>query len=401
MPNESQPQFRFRLVFHAPRHWLWCLLIGLALAAGAGFAAFHGIDPSYEATAWLRAKPAHEVDHRKFMATQVQLIRSPFAIGAAIARPEIAALGVLPDVDQIAWLQRHLQTKTSEHSDLILVSCSTSDAKASAQIANAVRDAYFAMMTAEISRENRHLAERLEVERDRRKLEIDDYRRRLLMVNKQRAVAPSDKSKADDAEGSIAYAALQSELSATEVAIAMKQVEVAAATAKRDQIPIADSTRLQLEVAKRERDALQARHQALRLQIDRRRSDFVNDTVALDALFLQEDIERKLGVYKRIVQRLEELRAEQEPTISVRTVADAQVPIFPNNTKTRWLIAIAAAGAGLLAPFLLTAGALGSMRLGGRMVGRRARIIVKCGKGTTTDEIAKALEEAAQNLRSQ
>jgi hypothetical protein len=69
-----------------------------------------------EAVAWLRVKQLDTETEEEFDAyrkTQVQLIKSPFVLTAALRRPEISKLEAVRNKDdQVGWLQERIQVAT-------------------------------------------------------------------------------------------------------------------------------------------------------------------------------------------------------------------------------------------------------------------------------------------------
>jgi hypothetical protein len=74
--------------------------LGLILAIIAGGLVYVLFEPQYETSAWLRTEsrvpyvafPPRE-DSRRFVATQVELIRSPLVLGPVVSDPEITPHG--------------------------------------------------------------------------------------------------------------------------------------------------------------------------------------------------------------------------------------------------------------------------------------------------------------------
>jgi len=140
-------------VLNAIRQW-WKVAtpIGLVLAAVAGTLIYLTFEPVYEASAWLqiysvapRILPdrVHN-DSRLFVETQVQLMHSPLVLGPVISQPEIASF---PEVQEqqapIEWLAGEIKVSSVGRSELFQVSFAGPNASNSAEIVNAVTDAYF------------------------------------------------------------------------------------------------------------------------------------------------------------------------------------------------------------------------------------------------------------------
>lgn len=138
-------------IWHAiRRRWALATAVGLGLAAIAAPAAWLLMPQGFEAVAWLRVRSnvgsfsgAGEVVYEQYRKTQLQLIKSPFVLNAALRRPGIAGLSVLKDAkDPVAWLTSRLQVSAPAESEVVQIRLRGSSARDVTQIVNAVTQAY-------------------------------------------------------------------------------------------------------------------------------------------------------------------------------------------------------------------------------------------------------------------
>ena len=105
----------YRRAWHAfRRRWLPAVVLGMTLAVLAAVGAWFFLPKGYEAVAWLRVRDKSGMlsgggrdaaEYEAYRKTQVQLIKSPFVLTAALRRPSISDLGMLRDeIDPVSWL---------------------------------------------------------------------------------------------------------------------------------------------------------------------------------------------------------------------------------------------------------------------------------------------------------
>jgi capsular exopolysaccharide synthesis family protein len=193
------------VVFHTLRPW-WrlALPVGLLLAFGIAGSIWFAFGPAYRAEAWLRIEERapfiafpQEVDSRSFVATQVQLIRSPLVLGPALAQeleepdPETGdkTVGALPEANEqdapIEWLQEEIAVEAVGGSELFTVSFAGRDPEDSAHIVNAVVNSYFDLRAQEEAQRTQRVIELLEQERERRAAEVMRLRENVRELSKQ------------------------------------------------------------------------------------------------------------------------------------------------------------------------------------------------------------------------
>jgi capsular exopolysaccharide synthesis family protein len=138
-------------VWHAVRRrWPVGLVTGLGLSLAAAPLAWLLLPQGYEAVAWLRVRSnpgtfsgAGERDYDQYRKTQLQLIKSPFVLNAALRRPGMSGLTVLKDEkDPIAWLTRNVQVAAPTESEVVQIRMRGGNAREVTQIVNAVTQAY-------------------------------------------------------------------------------------------------------------------------------------------------------------------------------------------------------------------------------------------------------------------
>jgi len=139
-------------VMHAiRRRWMPAVALGLGLASAAGVLAWMFLPRGYEAVSWLRVRsnpgsfsgnygPGEYDQYRK---TQLQLIKSPFVLNAALRRPGVSNLESLRDEkDQVAWLTRRLEVAAPAESEVVQIRMRGESPREIQMLVNAVTQAY-------------------------------------------------------------------------------------------------------------------------------------------------------------------------------------------------------------------------------------------------------------------
>lgn len=168
-----------RRVLEAIRYWwAWALPAGIVFAAVAGGLVLATFHPSYMASAWLRiedrapfiAFESKEGDQSKsFVQTQLELLRSPMVLEPALAKAELARLDCLAEQDDpVSWLALQIKVKAVGTSELYTVSLTCPEAKAAADVVNAVVDSYFRLREEEEAGRRKNVTEVLRLELQRR-----------------------------------------------------------------------------------------------------------------------------------------------------------------------------------------------------------------------------------------
>lgn len=183
----NDQEFSLRFLVNVLVQW-WKVLVPVTLllwTISAGLVFFF-FEPKYRASAWLQIKghqpyvaypdeePADRDSNKKYVHTQIELLRSPLILGRALSHPDIANLPELKDQrDPADWLARNgLEITPKGDSELLEVAYAGSDPQASAQLVNAVVNAYFSVRDEKSGAQIQSIILLLENERTRRADEI-------------------------------------------------------------------------------------------------------------------------------------------------------------------------------------------------------------------------------------
>jgi succinoglycan biosynthesis transport protein ExoP len=179
----------FVRVWHAMRRQ-WLPAIGLGLLLGATFAALCWLflPKGFEAVAWLRVRVnqgafsgANSGDYQQYRKTQLELIKSPFVLTAALRQPGISNLGMLADEqDPVSWLSRNLQVSAPSEAEVVQVKLRGPNAREVTQIVNAVTKAY---LTDVVSKEKTERLSRRDMLEKKYKENMAEVRSRLETFN--------------------------------------------------------------------------------------------------------------------------------------------------------------------------------------------------------------------------
>jgi succinoglycan biosynthesis transport protein ExoP len=144
----------YQRAWHAfRRRWIPALVLALTLGSLAATLTFVFLPRGFEAVAWLRVRDKSgmfgagmgrdNAEYEAFRKTQVQLIKSPLVLMAALRRPGIDSLGMLKgEEDKVGWLMRNVQVSAPMESEVLQVRLRGEDAREITQIVNAVTTAY-------------------------------------------------------------------------------------------------------------------------------------------------------------------------------------------------------------------------------------------------------------------
>jgi polysaccharide biosynthesis transport protein len=192
--------------------WGAALLLALALAVVGGGLAFLFWTPTYEAVACLKieAHPRHIAFEMKgedgdssenFIKTQVNLLRHPVVLRPVLANPEIARMPeIAAQSDPVKWLGKQITVKSEDDSELYDVSFAASDPKAAATVVNSLLDEYFRLRGREDAGRSAQVIEALELELNKRGLEVKNLREIVRELNRQVGGKPNqqvDRTLAD------------------------------------------------------------------------------------------------------------------------------------------------------------------------------------------------------------
>jgi succinoglycan biosynthesis transport protein ExoP len=143
----------FKRVWHAfRRRWMLAILLGILLAGAAAVPTWLFLPRGYEAVAWLSIsdksgmlsnRAVDRTGYESFRKTQVQLIKSPFVLKAALRQPGISELrSIREQEDPDSWMARSIQVTVPAESEVIQVRLRGEHAADVTKIVNAVADAY-------------------------------------------------------------------------------------------------------------------------------------------------------------------------------------------------------------------------------------------------------------------
>ena len=143
----------YRRAWHAfRRRWLPSVVLGMLVSIGSAVPTWMFLPKGYEAAAWLRVRDKtgmmtsggrDAAEYEAYRKTQVQLIKSPFVLTAALRMPGIMELGMLRDeTDPVNWLTRNIQVNAPMESEVVQVRLRGENAADVTKIANAVTEAY-------------------------------------------------------------------------------------------------------------------------------------------------------------------------------------------------------------------------------------------------------------------
>jgi uncharacterized protein involved in exopolysaccharide biosynthesis len=169
----------------------WKLIVPAGMLA-AGVASFFVVSshvPQYEASAMLIIEDASPYiafagsnkDSKRYVATQQQIIRSNIVLEPVLALPRIAAIPELVNSpDRAETLRKNLWVKAQGGSEIYNI-CYTSTSPAdAAAVVNAVADQYMVYHQEDEVQRTNHVVSLLEEERQRRSLQVERLRRRLV-----------------------------------------------------------------------------------------------------------------------------------------------------------------------------------------------------------------------------
>lgn len=157
----------YQRAWHAfRRRWIPALVLALSLGSLAAALTYVFLPRGFEAVAWLRVRDKSgmfgagmgrdNAEYEAYRKTQVQLIKSPLVLMAALRRPGIDSLATLKgEEDKVGWLMRNVQVSAPMESEVLQVRLRGEDAREITQIVNAVTNSYLSDVV------NKEKAERL------------------------------------------------------------------------------------------------------------------------------------------------------------------------------------------------------------------------------------------------
>lgn len=183
------------VLFALRRWWKVSFPVGLVLAAVAGGVVWLLFEPVYLTQAWLNIdaqkeyvafQPARD-DGDRYIRTQIELIKSPIVLGRVIGQPEVAKMEEIQESESpIDWLADRVKVRSVNESDLFTIEFSCSEAAGSANVTNAVLDAYLKIQSDTANQQTQRIIELLELERERRRQGVERQRKNVRVLAKQR-----------------------------------------------------------------------------------------------------------------------------------------------------------------------------------------------------------------------
>jgi succinoglycan biosynthesis transport protein ExoP len=144
----------YKRVWHAfRRRWIPATVLAIVLGSLAGALTFLFLPRGFESVAWLRVRDKSgmygagmgrdNAEYEAYRKTQVQLIKSPLVLMAALRRPGINTLEILAgEEDKVGWLMRNVQVSAPMESEVLQVRLRGEDPKEITQVVNAVTNSY-------------------------------------------------------------------------------------------------------------------------------------------------------------------------------------------------------------------------------------------------------------------
>lgn len=199
-----------QLVLNALRRW-WKLVvpIGALLAVAAVAVVLLLFQPVYRATAWLRiaSRPPYvvfqesenEQETARYIATQLQLVKSPMVLMPVVSKPEVAGITqVREEPDSVSWLADHLEMERIGNSELFRLSFKCTDPAAAVTLVNAVTNTYLAFRTKSDNETRNRIVRSLEEENGKQLEQIKRLRanlRELTAQNSKNSTLGSSNSR--------------------------------------------------------------------------------------------------------------------------------------------------------------------------------------------------------------
>jgi len=176
--------------------WKVIIPVGLVLAGIAAAGVILSYQPDYKAEAIIMVEDSAPYiafsgstasgNMRKYVETQVELLRSSIVLDQVLGRPEIAKLKLfIQDTDKLRTLKQGLRISRIGRSELYKVSFISKSPQASADIANAVVAVYLSIQTEEETKRTRRVIDILEEQRARRHLEVQRLRQKVVKLGEE------------------------------------------------------------------------------------------------------------------------------------------------------------------------------------------------------------------------
>ena len=197
--EENEVSFKFLLnVWN--QWWKWLVPVSLMMAIALAAIVMMSFKPKYRASAsiniaeqtpWLIQK---DVDGKaqKFVATQIEMLRSPLALSAALDDPKISRMKEIESrLNPVEWLkEKGLEIQPIGQSTLIEVAFAGVDPDASAHLVNTVIDKYFSTQSTFKTNQLQEVIKVLNDNRGRQEKNVQQLQRRVKLLSKDLEVIP-------------------------------------------------------------------------------------------------------------------------------------------------------------------------------------------------------------------
>lgn len=317
-----------RRVLDAIRYWWkWALPAGIGLATIASLTVYLLFEPEFEATAWIQIQEhapfiAFETkgevnDSKAFVATQIELLRSPMIVRPVIIEPDVAALPELQRQDYpVEWLRKQIVVKRVGDSELYTVSFACSRPRAAARTVNSILDSYFAQLKERQDKRSARVKELLRGEQDALEQQVDVLRKSVRdMAQRVTGRDPFKGGAEPSAVETTPLAGLVSQLIASEVddtVLSAKLKVLKAIDIERSAVPASMLDAAVAESPKVQQAANEIAEQRLKLS---------NLLASVSQGKDSPEYRRALERYSRSQQSLEDLKKEVRTQTKVRLEA--------------------------------------------------------------------------------
>lgn len=139
-----------RLIHALRRRWLPALALGLLTGIAVAVPVWLFLPRGYEAVVWLRIRASgtllsegRSAEYDAYRKTQLQLLRSPVVLNAALRKPGISSLRMITEQDDPqAWLARTIEPVLQGDSEVMQLKFRGAVAEETAKILNAITSCY-------------------------------------------------------------------------------------------------------------------------------------------------------------------------------------------------------------------------------------------------------------------
>jgi Mrp family chromosome partitioning ATPase/capsular polysaccharide biosynthesis protein len=255
------------------RRWRWSLALGLLLATIVAGMIWITFVPVYEAIAFLRIREhAPQIvqgvqvdDSRRFVATQIEILRSPLVLGQTLSRPEVARLSQVQKADDPQlWLKENLRVRGQGESEIFSVIFTATDPQIAKTVADAIVEVYLSLYSSRTEREVQQLLTALRQERDRQRqdvLKLETELRRMVRENPEGLSTQQRPGERGTSTLQQTILALNQQLVDTQVSQRLVKAQLAAAQSPGEEARLTDA---QIEQMIDQRDEIRGQKELIR-----------------------------------------------------------------------------------------------------------------------------------------